>query len=176
MSRGMVSSLVSSYVTVLFDESYLGRPAFLRTLEYFNGIIIMTTNRMDTMDVAFQSRIQLAIEYKHLNIGSRRKIWGMFINKLENADAREELLDEMEYLKKSNVNGRQIRSVMKVSESLAKNDGREHISVAHVKRALETASLQEYFEGRKELSRGNLRVSLQGSRPESRRAEEEDED
>ena len=100
----------------------------------------------------------------------------MFINKLENADAREELLDEMEYLKRSNMNGRQIRSVMKVSESLAKSDGREHISAAHVKRALETASLQEYFEGRKELSRGSLRVSLQGSRQESRLAEEDDED
>jgi hypothetical protein len=58
--------------------------------------------------------------------------------------------------KKSNMNGRQIRSVMKVSESLAKNDGRGHISVAHVKRALETAYLQEYFEGRKKVSRGNL--------------------
>jgi len=136
----------------------------------------MTTNRVDTMDVAFQSRIQVAIEYKHLNIGSRRKIWGMFINKLEDADAREELLDEMEYLKKSNMNGRQIRSVMRVSESLAKNDGRGHISVAHVKRALETASLQEYFEGRKEVSRRNLRVSLQGSRQESCRVEEDYED
>ena len=66
--------------------------------------------------------------------------------------------------KKPNMNGRQIRSVMKVSESLAKNDGRGHISVAHVKRA---ASLREYFEGRREVSRGDFRVSFQGSRQES---------
>ena len=135
----------------------------------------MTTNRMETMDIAFQSRIQVAIEYKDLNIASRRKIWSMFVNKLEKADAREELLDEMEYLKKSSMNGRQIRSVMKVSEALAKNDGRGHMSVAHVKRAMETASLQTYFEGRKGVSRGNLRVSLQGFGQASRKAEADEE-
>jgi AAA+ superfamily predicted ATPase len=163
-------------VTASLERFNFCDPAFLRTLEYFNGIIIMTTNRIQTMDVAFQSRIQVAIDYKNLNTGSRRKIWGMFINRLENADAREELLDEMEYLKKSNMNGRQIRSVMKVSESLAKSDGREHISVAHVKRALDTASLQKFFEGRKEVSRGNLRVSLQGAGQNSPRRDEDGEE
>jgi hypothetical protein len=130
---------------------------------------------MQTMDVAFQSRIQVAVEYKNLSTSSRRKIWSMFINRLENTDAREELLDEMEYLKKSNMNGRQIRSVMKVSESLAKSDGREHMSVAHVKQAVETASLQRFFDQRKEVSRSNLRVSLQGAGQDSHRRDEDDE-
>jgi DNA replicative helicase MCM subunit Mcm2 (Cdc46/Mcm family) len=128
------------------------------------------------MDIAFLSRIGVPIEYKNLSTGSRRKIWTMFINRLENAEAREELLDEMEFLKKSNVNGRQIRSVMKVSESLAKTDGREHISVADVKRAMEMASLQKGFEERKELSRRNLRVSLHGAGQDARRRDEDDED
>jgi len=131
---------------------------------------------MQTMDVAFQSRIQVAVEYKNLSTSSRRKIWSMFINRLENTDAREELLDEMEYLKKSNMTGRQIRSVMKVSESLAKSDGREHMSVAHVKRAVETASLQRFFDQRKEVSRSNLRVSLQGSGQYSHRRDEDDDE
>ena len=126
--------------------------------------------------MAFQSRIQVHIEYKKLSTGSRRKIWEMFINRLENADAREELLDEMEYLKKSDMNGRQIRSVMKVSECLAKSDGREHISVAHVKRAMETASLQKFFDERKEVPRRNLRASLRGAGQDSRRRDEDDED
>jgi hypothetical protein len=42
-----------------------GRPncslaAILRELEYFSAILTLTTNRIETMDGAFQSRIQLA--------------------------------------------------------------------------------------------------------------------
>jgi hypothetical protein len=44
-----------------------GRPncslaAILRELEYFSAILTLTTNRIETMDGAFQSRIQLAVE------------------------------------------------------------------------------------------------------------------
>ncbi|KAI1254482.1 hypothetical protein MGN70_003886 [Eutypa lata] len=34
---------------------------FLRTLEYYDGVLILTSNRVGTFDEAFQSRIQLAL-------------------------------------------------------------------------------------------------------------------
>ncbi|KAK6222191.1 hypothetical protein QIS74_04446 [Colletotrichum tabaci] len=34
---------------------------FLRALEYYDGILILTTNRVGTFDEAFKSRIQLAL-------------------------------------------------------------------------------------------------------------------
>lgn len=34
---------------------------FLRALEYYNGIVILTSNRVGTFDEAFKSRIQLAL-------------------------------------------------------------------------------------------------------------------
>jgi SpoVK/Ycf46/Vps4 family AAA+-type ATPase len=157
------------------SEILLTSPAFLRTLEYFNGIIFMTTNRMKTMDAAFESRIQVAIEYKTLSVVTRRKIWTMFIHRLEDADSREELLEELDYLKRQELNGRQIRNVMKVAESLALAralDASERsgevkptrVDITHVRRALdETLGFQHYFEGRKDMSRGLLKVSLQGS-------------
>ena len=42
---------------------------FLRVLEYYDGILILTTNRIGTFDEAFKSRIQLALHYPPLKIG-----------------------------------------------------------------------------------------------------------
>ena len=41
---------------------------FLRVLEYYEGILILTSNRVGTFDEAFRSRIQLALHYPTLNI------------------------------------------------------------------------------------------------------------
>lgn len=56
---------------------------FLRVLEYYEGILILTTNRVGTFDEAFKSRILLSLHYEKLSIGQRRKIWRGFINHLE---------------------------------------------------------------------------------------------
>ncbi|KAG6368823.1 hypothetical protein INS49_003039 [Diaporthe citri] len=56
---------------------------FLRVLEYYEGILILTTNRVGTFDEAFKSRILLSLHYEKLTIGQRRKIWRGFINHLE---------------------------------------------------------------------------------------------
>ncbi|KAK7697667.1 hypothetical protein SLS64_013297 [Diaporthe eres] len=48
---------------------------FLRTLEYYDGILILTSNRVGTFDEAFKSRIQVAIHYESLTKKSRRAIW-----------------------------------------------------------------------------------------------------
>ncbi len=44
---------------------------FLRTLEYYEGIMFMTTNRADNMDAAFQSRIHVSLAYPDLTADSR---------------------------------------------------------------------------------------------------------
>ena len=56
---------------------------FLRVLEYYEGILILTTNRVGTFDEAFKSRILLSLHYEKLSKGQRRKIWRGFINHLE---------------------------------------------------------------------------------------------
>ena len=40
---------------------------FLRVLEYYEGILILTSNRIGTFDEAFKSRVQLAIHYPLLS-------------------------------------------------------------------------------------------------------------
>lgn len=149
----------------------------------------MTTNRLATMDEAFQSRIQMAIEYKSLSSAARRKIWTNVINRVEDEDAREELLEELDYLKRLDLNGREIQNVLKVAQSLALGrddrygDGKRGIvgqkkmrlNISHVRKAAEEAlDLQQYFKGRKELSRSQLRVNIQGQGKSPRHKDEDD--
>ena len=123
--------------------------AFLRMLEYFNGVIFMTTNRLHTIDIAFQSRIHVAIEYKALTSSTRAQIWTRFIEKLENGESKSSLLDNMSYLKKLDINGRQIRNVLNLAQSLAMEDGdkKNPLSIEHVRDAAnETLSFQRFFK------------------------------
>ena len=56
---------------------------FLRVLEYYDGILLLTSNRVGTFDEAFKSRIQLALHYDSLDQNQREQIWTNFINRLE---------------------------------------------------------------------------------------------
>ena len=48
---------------------------FLRVLEYFNGLLFLTTNRVDDIDEAIVSRCIAMIKYHHPHADDRRKIW-----------------------------------------------------------------------------------------------------
>ncbi|KAI1740315.1 hypothetical protein F4680DRAFT_116087 [Xylaria scruposa] len=48
---------------------------FLRTLEYYSGILFLTTNRVGRIDRAFKSRIHLSLLYKKLNRERTIRIW-----------------------------------------------------------------------------------------------------
>lgn len=60
---------------------------FLRVLEYHEGIMFLTTNRVSTFDPAFQSRIHISIDYPDLSPESRRKIWETFLSRHNDAQA-----------------------------------------------------------------------------------------
>ncbi|CAG8955733.1 hypothetical protein HYFRA_00010999 [Hymenoscyphus fraxineus] len=87
----------------------------LRVLEYYQGIIILTTNRIKSIDVAVISRIHLAIRYTDLTDEQMRKIFAYFLNQLEPdwIDDREDIntfIDD--YGPQYGLNGRQIRNVV----------------------------------------------------------------
>lgn len=54
---------------------------FLRKLEYYEGILFLTTNRLVEFDEAILSRIQLKVKYEGLTKESRREIWTYFLSK-----------------------------------------------------------------------------------------------
>lgn len=68
----------------------LGRNALvsvlLRALGYYDGTLIITTNRIGTSDEAFKSRIQLSLRYKPLTEPQQLLVWENFLRRLETID------------------------------------------------------------------------------------------
>jgi SpoVK/Ycf46/Vps4 family AAA+-type ATPase len=81
---------------------------FLRHLEYFQGIMFLTTNRVTTFDEAFQSRIHFAMKFSDLSITAKKKIWKTFLEKVP--PTKKEVTDnDVADLSHKNINGRQVR-------------------------------------------------------------------
>jgi hypothetical protein len=90
---------------------------FLRVLEYYEGLLFLTTNRVDNIDAAFQSRIHISMAYPDLTTDSRRHIWENFLKGLDVLDGFEKKdLDELATVE---LNGRQIKNVLKSAALLA---------------------------------------------------------
>ncbi|KAK8043847.1 P-loop containing nucleoside triphosphate hydrolase protein [Apiospora phragmitis] len=102
---------------------------FLRMLEYYQGILILTTNRVDCFDTAFKSRIHLAIRYPPLSISSRRVLWHAFLRKVSEQTANElKSNGALEKFASEPLNGRQIKNLIRTASALVINDeeaGRE---------------------------------------------------
>ncbi|KAI1751152.1 hypothetical protein F4782DRAFT_505964 [Xylaria castorea] len=115
---------------------------FLRILEYYEGILILTSNRVGTFDEAFKSRIQLALHYPALGPYERLQIWQNFFEKLDSLqDAAidvDDLRDHLVDLKEEEMNGRQIRNAITTARQYAKWKG-ETLTYAKLKDVIEVA-------------------------------------
>lgn len=67
---------------------------FLRTLEYFNGLMFMTTNRPDDIDDAIISRCAAIIEYKVPNKADSKAIWAVLSTQF-GANLNASLIDDL---------------------------------------------------------------------------------
>ncbi|KAL7554247.1 hypothetical protein ACHAWF_017665 [Thalassiosira exigua] len=98
---------------------------FLRLLEYYDGVLFLTSNRVEQLDDAFQSRISVSLEYNELDAQSRVQVW---TNLLKAAGVEEVDVNKLgEY----NINGRQIKTAIRLALSLAKTSG-EELSSRHL--------------------------------------------
>lgn len=127
-------------------------PAFLRVLEYYNGIMFLTTNRAGVLDEAIKSRVHLNLHYDHLTEKQTVAIFKQHIQRLRdiekqrNPDPNEQVMvlhkeiiqfAEDHYNRRDSShgqgshvgrwNGRQIRNAFLIASSLAhydsENDG-----------------------------------------------------
>ena len=87
---------------------------FLRQLEYFQGVMILTTNRVMVFDDAIKSRIHLGIKYDDLNQKARAKVWTTFIQHADttNDNGKKSTVTErqIQELAHRPTNGRQVYS------------------------------------------------------------------
>ncbi|CAG8518965.1 11284_t:CDS:2 [Funneliformis caledonium] len=103
---------------------------FLRRLEYYRGILFLTTNRVMSFDDAFCSRINMFFHYPKFNSEERRNIWTNFIRKGNFPLCAD---DFVEY----DLNDREIRNVLQTAQTLAKSQGQD-FTVGHVIKVIKT--------------------------------------
>ncbi|KAF5025924.1 hypothetical protein F66182_1959 [Fusarium sp. NRRL 66182] len=112
---------------------------FLRQLEYFQGILFLTTNRVETFDEAFQSRIHIALRYDNLDSKAKRTIFKMFLDRVKKLGKLEVdplTDDDLNVLSKQDLNGREIKNVVGSAQDLAVNKG-EALSMRHIRQVLD---------------------------------------
>ncbi|GAP89771.1 putative TOB3 [Rosellinia necatrix] len=145
---------------------------FLRVLEYYEGILILTSNRVGTFDEAFRSRIQLTLRYENLNQNQRHKIWENFVRRLEKLESSRmaiasstsparvisgfgidfnDIKAHIAELSERKLNGREIRNAISTARQLAMYK-REPMNYKHLERVIgETSKFEAYIT---ELNRG----------------------
>lgn len=95
----------------------------------------MTTNRIDVIDEAVLSRITLNIKYPDFTNETRRRIWEL---KLKEADLSIDSLDKLVGL---NMNGRQIRNMIRLGKIIFQDKIIEDEYISLIKSSLPGASI-----------------------------------
>ncbi|KAI1502348.1 P-loop containing nucleoside triphosphate hydrolase protein [Biscogniauxia marginata] len=102
---------------------------FLRALEFYDGILFLTTNRVGSFDDAFISRVHLQLYYPDFDDDQRRQVWQTFMDKLakERGDYMRLNVDAKDYIRGAEMralkwNGREIRNAFQTAVSLAEYD------------------------------------------------------
>ncbi|BCR94420.1 uncharacterized protein AKAW2_11466S [Aspergillus luchuensis] len=105
--------------------------AFLRKMEFFKGLLFLTTNRVGHIDEAFISRVHVIIGFEKLDPEKRKKIWKNFLDKLHGEQrgkirvtpncAQFLMGNEMSTM---DWNGREIRNALQTAIALAEYDMR----------------------------------------------------
>lgn len=91
---------------------------FLRLLEYFPGILFLTTNRAKNLDPAFDSRITIRLRYHKLDRKTRQEIW----RQLASAHSFKAL--DFKALSRHKLNGREIKHCLKLAALMAQQQER----------------------------------------------------
>ncbi|RGP60190.1 protein msp1 [Fusarium sporotrichioides] len=133
---------------------------FLRVLEYYAGILFLTTNRIGDFDEAFASRIHMSLHYPPLKLVSTSKIFDLNLNMIKKRyqEAGRKITIDIEQIQgyaeeywernvKARLNGRQIRNACQTALALAefdaqpegskydlavKSDAKVHLTLKHI--------------------------------------------
>lgn len=91
----------------------------LRLIEYHHGILFLTTNRIESIDPAFRTRITLALRYESLDVEGRAQVWKNLLTKSNQS------LDsiDLKALSKTELNGREVKNALRLAMALAAEEG-----------------------------------------------------
>ncbi|KAF7510858.1 hypothetical protein GJ744_005958 [Endocarpon pusillum] len=125
---------------------------FLQNLEYYEGTLFLTTNRVTCLDEAFESRIHLSVRYSSLDRASRHQVWKNFLASIPPEEHRvsDEDLDEFANW---DLNGRVVKNLMKTAALLAADAKRpltaEDVRTVFQLRSMNTTLMQTSVDQQK---------------------------
>jgi len=90
----------------------------LKLVEYFSGILFLTSNRIESLDPAFQTRITLALRYEPLDVAARTQVWKNLLIK-SGFDDKDAGLDASKLAKACVLNGREIKNALRLAMAMA---------------------------------------------------------
>lgn len=75
-----------SHLLMAFNTCVLTHQVLLTQVEYFQGVLMLTTNRILSIDIAIQSRLHYAIRFDYLNEEALRAIFETFQAQLDDSN------------------------------------------------------------------------------------------
>ncbi|GES86064.1 P-loop containing nucleoside triphosphate hydrolase protein [Rhizophagus clarus] len=142
---------------------------FLRLLDYHQGIVFLTTNRVNCLDDAFQTRISIFLEYKELDTKARETLWSIF---LEFSDYAPDNVNIKKLNEKHYLNGREIKNIVKLAKALNKEKN-ELITTELLEKIINISSKKTLEKSVEETqSKGNKRksgINDQDNQPNSKK-------
>lgn len=99
---------------------------FLRVLEYYNGVMFMTTNRPDDIDDAIASRATAKLVYKKPDVKAQFKLWLILSKGSKIPMDVEDITKIVE--KHDDLTGRDIKNLLKLATMLAMKRGGDTIT------------------------------------------------
>jgi SpoVK/Ycf46/Vps4 family AAA+-type ATPase len=121
-ARSMVGMILGAEINTLLTE-----------IEKFEGILILATNRIDTLDEALERRIGLIVEFKNPNFEQRQKIWEKLLPKKLPLGK----CVDLEKLASFNLTGGQIKNVLLQAARTAVADDEKQVKLTHFTLAAE---------------------------------------
>ncbi|RSL63598.1 hypothetical protein CEP54_005146 [Fusarium duplospermum] len=111
---------------------------FLRKIEYFQGVLFLTTNRKQDFDEAFKSRIHATISYGDLSDKAQAMIWERLIAANKDVQVDDSWTPAaFSALGKLRFNGRTIKNILRTAVAYANADD-EALGLRHVLAMVQT--------------------------------------
>ena len=109
---------------------------FLRELEYFSGIVFLTTNILRSFDKAIRSRIHLALGFDPPDRNTRHRIWAQYLKQIpaEETDLQS-ISDAVKILEQRELNGREISNALNTARTIARFQGAK-LQLQHIQDVL----------------------------------------
>lgn len=151
------NSLVAGTSRFLMCQLYLDTsvPVFLRHLEYFQGIVFLTSNRGRNFDPAIKSRIHLFLQFDPPTAKTRETLWRLRLGKVDPEECDFDMEEALKLVQDVDMNGREISNAVNTMRTLAREE-KMKMSLEHFKTFIQVWDCFEQVEQEAE-GKGSIR-------------------